>query len=326
MCSENVKYTYSSNFTHMNRVWQSKHPLVSTYSIVGFDPKTGELGVAVQSRYFSVGSVVPWAEVEVGAIATQSFVNVSYGPNGLQLLKKGLTVDEVIDKLTKLDKEKDYRQLGIVDSHGNANAYTGKKCFEWAGSKIGKNYAAQGNILAGEKVVTSMGRNFENTKGDLAERLVAALEGGEKAGGDARGRQSAALLVVKKGFGRAGYGNRYIDLRVEDHPDPVVELKRLLNLHRAYELIDEGEDKLTKGDLKTAKAAFEKAISQNSQIDDALVDLGIVEFRLGKKREAVTAFKEALRLNPKMKTVIKQLPSRGLIESDKEIFQELGIS
>jgi uncharacterized Ntn-hydrolase superfamily protein len=299
--------------------------LVSTFSIVAFDPSTKDLGVAVQSRYFSVGSVVPWAEAEVGAVATQSFVNVSYGPRGLQLLKEGLTVDEVIDRLTKDDKEKEYRQLGIINSKGNANAFTGKKCLEWAGSKVGKNYTAQGNILAGKRVVQNMGRKFESTKGDLAEKLVAALEGGETAGGDARGRQSAALLVVRRNLRHAGYGDKYIDLRVEDHPDPIAELKRLLNLHRVYSLIDDSEDKLTKGDLKTALAALKKAVSLNPNIDDAYVDLGIVNLKLGKKKEAINAFEKALSLNPKMKTLIKQLPNAGLIKPDKEIFTELGI-
>jgi len=309
----------------MNQIRILRHPLVSTFSIVAFDPSTKDLGVAVQSRYFSVGSVVPWAEAEVGAVATQSFVNVSYGPHGLRLLKEGLTVDEVIDRLTQEDQEKEYRQLGIIDSEGNANAFTGKKCLEWAGSKVGKNYAAQGNILAGEEVIQNMGRNFESTRGDLAERLVAVLEGGETAGGDARGRQSAALLVVRKNLGRAGYGDRYIDLRVEDNPDPIAELKRLLNLHRVYSLIDDSEDSLTKGDLKAALGDLKKAIAMTQKNDDAYVDLGIVNLKLGKKKEAISAFKKALRLNPKMKTLIKQLPAAGLMKSNKEIFVELGI-
>jgi len=309
----------------MNPFQRLRCPLVSTFSIVAFDPSSKELGVAVHSRYFSVGSVVPWAEADVGAIATQSFVNVSYGPRGLQLLKKGLTVDEVIDRLTKEDGAKEYRQLGIIDSKSNANAFTGKKCLEWAGSKVGKNYAAQGNILAGEEVVKNMGRKFESTRGDLAERLVASLEGGEEAGGDARGRQSAALLVVKKGFGRAGYGDRYIDLRVEDHPNPIEELKRLLKLHRVYSLIDESEDKLTKGDFEDAMLAVKKAITLDPNIDDAYIDLGILSLKLGKKKEAIEAFHKALRLNPKMKKLIKQLPNAGLMEPNEEIFTELGI-
>jgi uncharacterized Ntn-hydrolase superfamily protein len=309
----------------MNKFQHPRHQLISTFSIVAFDPSTKDLGVAVHSRYFSVGSVVPWAEADVGAVATQSFVNVSYGPRGLQLLKERLTVDEVIDTLTKGDRERDFRQLGIIDSRGNANAFTGKKCLEWAGSKVGKNYAAQGNILAGEEVVQNMGRKFESTRGDLAEKLVAALEGGDEAGGDARGRQSAALLVVRKGLGRAGYGDKYIDLRVEDHLDPIVELKRLLNLHSVYSLIDDSEEKLTKGDFKTALAALRKAISLNPNIDDAHIDLAIVNLKLDRKKEAISAFKQALRLNPRMKTLIKQLPAAGLMEPDKEVFAELGI-
>ena len=175
-------------------------------------------------------------------------------------------------------------------------------------------------------MVKNMGRKFESAKGDLAERLVAALEGGEEEGGDARGRQSAALLVVRKDSGPGGYGPKYIDLRVEDHSNPIAELKRLLNLHRVYSLIGQGEDELTKGDLKTALATLKKAVSLNPKIDDAHIDLGIVNMKLGKKREAISAFKEAFRLNPNMKTVIKQFPKAGLMEPNKEIFAELGIS
>jgi uncharacterized Ntn-hydrolase superfamily protein len=309
------------------KTWAIYKPcrLISTFSIVAYDPSTKDLGVAVQSRYFSVGSIVPWAEANVGAIATQSFVNVSYGPRGLQLLKQGLTVDKVIDRLTRDDEAKDFRQLGIVDSKGNAATFTGKKCLEWAGSRIGKNYAVQGNILAGKNVVNKIAEKFESTRSDLADKLVAALEGGQEAGGDARGRQSAALLVVRKNYGRAGYGNRYIDLRVEDNPNPIAELKRLLNLHRVYSLIDESEDQLTKGNLEAALSAIKKAISLNQKIDDAHIDLGIISLKLGRKEEAIKAFKKALRLNPKMKTLIKQLPTVGLIEPNKEIFAELEI-
>ncbi|MEM3443247.1 MAG: DUF1028 domain-containing protein [Candidatus Bathyarchaeia archaeon] len=299
--------------------------LASTFSIVAFDPSTKELGVAVQSRYFSVGSIVPWAEAEVGAIATQSFVNVSYGPRGLELLKKGLSVEEVIERLTGEDEARDFRQLGIINSKGEAAAFTGRKCLEWAGSKIGKNFAAQGNILAGEEVVEMMAERFESTKGDLADKLVAALEGREEAGGDARGRQSAALLVVKKGCGRAGYGDCFIDLRVEDNPNPIAELKRLLGLHRVYRLIDESEDKMTMGNLEAALSTIKEAIKINPKIDDAHVDLGIICLKLGEKQEAIKAFKKALQLNPKMKSLIKQLPKAGLIEPDPEIFKKLKI-
>ncbi|MEM3596681.1 MAG: DUF1028 domain-containing protein [Candidatus Bathyarchaeia archaeon] len=299
--------------------------MASTFSIVAFEPSTRDLGVAVQSRYFSVGSVVPWAEADVGAIATQSFVNVSYGPRGLQLLKQGLTVEEVIDELTRGDEAKEFRQVGIVDAKGNACAFTGKNCLEWAGSKVGKNYAVQGNILTSEDVVIRMAQKFEAASGDLADKLVAALEGGEEAGGDARGRQSAALLVVRKNCGRTGYGDRYIDLRVEDHPDPIAELKRLLVLHRVYSLIDEGEEKMAKGDLEASLAVLLKAASLNPNVDDVYVDLGIVYLRLGEKQEAINAFKKALQLNPKMKSLIKQLPKFGWMEQSREVFREIGI-
>lgn len=299
---------------------------VTTFSIVAFDPSNKDLGVAVHSRYFSVGSIVPWAAAEVGAIATQSFVNASYGPRGLQLLKEGLAVREVIGKLTSQDEARDYRQLGLVDSKGNAAVFTGKKCLEWAGSKVGKNHAALGNILAGKEVVENMSVKFESAKGDLARKLVAALEAGEAAGGDIRGRQSASLLVVRKEGGRGGYGDRYIDLRVEDHAKPTEELRRLLGLSRVYYLIDEAEDKFTAGDLESALSNLQKAISLNRNIDDAHIDLALIFMKLGRKEEAIEAFKEALRLNPKLKRVIKQLPSVGLMKRDKELFAKLKVT
>ncbi len=298
----------------------------ATFSIVAFDPSTKDLGVAVHSRYFSVGSVVPWAEAGVGAIATQSFVNVSYGPRGLQLLMKGLTINDVIQRLTGQDKANDFRQLGIVDSKGNVAVFTGKRCLKWAGSKIGRNYAALGNILAGEEVVINMGKRFESTEDDLARKLVAALEGGEEAGGDIRGKQSASLLVVRKGGGRGGYGDRYIDLRVEDHSNPIGELKRLLDLTRVYCLIDESEDKFTAGNLENALSTIRKAISLNPNIDDAHINLAIICLKLERKEEAFRAFKKALRINPKLKRLIKQLPEAGLMERDKELFARLQIT
>jgi uncharacterized Ntn-hydrolase superfamily protein len=170
-----------------------------------------------------------------------------------------------------------------------------------------------------------MGKQFESSNGGLADKLVASLIAGDKAGGDARGRQSAALLVVKKGGGRVGYGDRFIDLRVEDHGNPIIELKRLLNLHRVYSLIDESEDKLTKCDFKEAMVAVEKAVKLNPEVDDAHIDMGILYLKLGKRKKAVKAFKEALRLNPKMKNLMKQLPKVGLIEPDKDLFAELEI-
>lgn len=206
----------------------------STFSIVAFDHATGELGIAVESKFLSVGAVVPWAQAGVGAIATQSWVNTSYGPRGLRMLKQGLTPSQVGQKLIAADKNAAQRQFGIVDAKGRAFTYTGKSCYDWAGGVTGKNFAAQGNILAGAAVVDALASTFEAAHGTLAERLVAALGAGQTAGGDRRGQESAALLVVREKGGYGGFNDRYIDLRVDDHPAPIDELKRLLDLHHLY--------------------------------------------------------------------------------------------
>ncbi len=207
---------------------------LSTFSIVAFDPKTKELGVAVESKFLAVGAVVPWAQAGIGAIATQSWANTSYGPRGLRMLKQGLTPKQVGAKLIATDPNAPQRQFGIVDAKGRAFTYTGKGCFDWAGGVIGKNFAAQGNILAGAAVVEALANTFQKTSGTLAERLVAALAAGQAAGGDRRGQESAALLIVREQGGYGGFNDRYIDLRVDDHPTPIDELKRLLDLHHLY--------------------------------------------------------------------------------------------
>ena len=206
-------------------------PPVATFSIVARDPNTGELGVAVQSKFVSVGSVVPWAKAEVGAIATQSWANTRYGPVGLDLLAKGKSAAETVKLLTEADRQKARRQVGVIGVDGNASSFTGTGCMDWAGHQTGKHYAVQGNILAGPEVVAAMAKAFEEAEGDLAHRMIESLRAGQKAGGDKRGRQSAALLVVRKGWGYSGFNDRYRDLRVEDHPQPIEELARVLAVH-----------------------------------------------------------------------------------------------
>src|SRR5580700_9077482 len=205
---------------------------VSTFSIVAYDPEAGDWGVAVASRYFSVGAVVPWAEAGVGAVATQANVNVGYGPKALELLKQGLTAQQVLARLLAEDtfEGKDGRQVAIVDSKGNLAAFTGPKAPTWAGDRHGRNWSAQGNILVGPQVPEAMGKAFEATPGELAEKLWAALQAGDAAGGDSRGKQSASMLVVRKGGGRNINNDRYIYLNVDDSPDPLKELRRLLDL------------------------------------------------------------------------------------------------
>ncbi len=207
-------------------------PSVATFSIVGYDAGNGDLGVAVQSKFFAVGAVVPWAEAGVGAIATQSWANTSYGRNGLKLLKSGLSAEQTLERLISDDPGRATRQVGIVDARGNVAHYTGAECNEWAGAVSGENYTAQGNILAGEAVVTAMAKAFEETEGELADKLMAALFAGQGKGGDTRGEQSAALLVVRENSGYGGFNDRYIDLRVDDAEKPIEELQRLLEIHK----------------------------------------------------------------------------------------------
>ena len=208
--------------------------IVATFSIAAFDPETDSLGVAVQSKFLAVGSVVPWARAGVGAVATQAMANYNYGPRGLDLMAGGKTAEETVEALTGADEGRDHRQLGVVDARGRAATYTGSECFDWAGGVTGEHYAAQGNILVGRETVDAMAGAYEGTEGDLAARLLAALDAGQEAGGDSRGEQSAALLVVREGGGYGGDNDRVIDLRVDDHPHPIEELIRIRDLHTLY--------------------------------------------------------------------------------------------
>jgi uncharacterized Ntn-hydrolase superfamily protein len=207
---------------------------ISTFSIVARDPVTQELGVAVQSKFLAVGAVVPWAKANVGAIATQAYANLDYGELGLELLKKGYTADETLKALLALDEGREDRQVGIVDAQGNAVSYTGERCHLWAGGLYGDNYACQGNILVSGDTVTVMADTFESTEGTLARRLLEALKAAQNAGGDSRGRQSAALLIVRENGSYGGYNDRAIDLRVDDDPQPIEKLEHLLTLHEMY--------------------------------------------------------------------------------------------
>ncbi|WP_394121491.1 DUF1028 domain-containing protein [Planococcus donghaensis] len=208
--------------------------LVATFSIVAADPETGEVGVAVQSKFLAVGSVVPWAKADVGAVATQSWANTAFGPEGLKLLEKGLTPEEVIDKLVADDPGRSLRQVAIINSNGEASAFTGDECYDWAGHKVGKHHSCQGNILVSEKTVSEMSRAFEESDGPLAERMLTAISAAQQAGGDSRGKQSAAVYVLQKGAGYGGYNDVKVDLRVDDHPEPIEELQRLYELHKMY--------------------------------------------------------------------------------------------
>ena len=239
--------------------------IVSTFSIVAFDPESGALGVAVQSKFLAVGSIVPWARAEVGAVATQAMANLNYGPRGLELMSRGKTAGETVEALITADDEPEHRQLGIVDAEGRAVTFTGSECLEWAGGITGEHYAAQGNILVGRETVEAMAKTFEGTPGDLAGRLLAALDAGEQAGGDSRGKQAAALLVVREGGGYGGDNDRVLDLRVDDHPEPIRELIRLRSLHTLYFGETRPEDVVAvDGDVK-------------GEVETSLIRLGYIE-------------------------------------------------
>ena len=231
----------------------AREPLVATYSIVGCDLEARQWGVAVQSKFLAVGALCPFAEAEVGAVATQSFVNPRYGPDGLALLREGLSAEEAVERLTAADEGRAQRQLGIVDREGRAATYTGERCFAWAGGRTGAGYAAQGNILVGEETVDALAATFEATAGlPFVQRLIECLGAAQAAGGDRRGQQSAALIVVQKDGGYAGLSDTLVDLRVDDHERPIEELRRIYGIHRRLFEVSPRDDWLPlEGDLRT---------------------------------------------------------------------------
>jgi len=212
----------------------SPHCIVTTFSIVAADLATGDLGIAVASKFLACGAVVPWASAGAGAVATQSFANTAYGPDGIRMMRDGLSAQDALARLLAEDAGRDLRQVGLVDARGGAAAHTGPGCHAWAGHRLGEGFACQGNILVGQDTVDAMAAAFRGAKGELAGRLLTALAAGEKAGGDKRGRQASALYVVRPNGGYGGMNDVLVDLRVDDHPDPVTELRRLLDLRNLY--------------------------------------------------------------------------------------------
>jgi uncharacterized Ntn-hydrolase superfamily protein len=238
-----------------------------TFSIVAYDPETGEWGIAVASKVLAVGYIVPWAKANVGAIATQALSNVSYGVEGLELLGEGLTAEEVLQKLIESDPDSENRQIGIVDGEGNTTAFTGENTLEWSGHIIGENYAIQGNILTGENVLAGMERVYLETGGPLARRLIEALKAGEMAGGDSRGKQSSAILVVKEGGGYQGAFDRLVDIRVDDDEDPITELERIYELWEYRFVLERYLDSEWEADKEYALSIIERVLE--GKVEDA---------------------------------------------------------
>jgi uncharacterized Ntn-hydrolase superfamily protein len=287
---------------------ESGHDHVATFSIVGFDPETGELGVAVASKFLAVGAVVPWAKAGVGAIATQAFANTTYGPEGLKLLASGFDAHDVLERLTRSDAGKERRQVGIVDLNGASATFTGKECIPWAGGKAGKYYACQGNILVGEETVNAMAETFNATDGELAVRLLEALKAGEEAGGDSRGKQSAALLVVKEKGGYQGLNDRYIDLRVDDHARPIDELQRLLMIQLSYSALFKAGALREEGDMEGAVRMAEHAVRLNPGLPGAHYNLACYYSLAGMTDEALETLAHAIELSPEFKAMAREDP------------------
>lgn len=275
-------------------------PAFATFSIVAFDPATGDVGVAVASRVFAVGNHVPWAEAGVGAVATQAAMNGGYGPRGLELLRQGLTAQQVVDRLLAEDQfdRKDGRQVAVVDAKGNVAVYTGPTASEWRGHIMGPHFSVQGNILAGPHVAAAMVKAFESTQGELAERLYAALKAGDDAGGDRRGRQSASILVVRKGGGSSLNNDRLCYINVDDNPDPLLELGRLLPLQLAWSLGGKRGPLVQQGKLAEAMALADKLVRWAPKSGAHRIHQGFLAYLTGNKTKAIESFTRARELDP----------------------------
>ena len=305
------------------QVYKEQNPLAHTFSIVARDSVTGEIGVAVQSHWYSVGTIVSWGEAGVGVVATQSFVNPAFGPNGLALLKEGLNAKQVVEKLIAEDNGRDYRQLSIMDSYGNAATFTGKNCIAEAGHLTGKDFSVQANMMLNNKVPAAMAEAYKNSKGQLAERLLAALQAAQSVGGDIRGKQSAAILVVKSKSTGKLWEDRIVDIRVDDNPDPIMEIARILKVHRAYEHMNRGDLAMENGDTQKALeeySAAEKMFPNNLEMKFwhavTLVNNGKVE-------DALPIFKVVFDKDKNWKTLLLRLPNAGLLNVNEHQLKQI---
>jgi uncharacterized Ntn-hydrolase superfamily protein len=296
---------------------------VHTFSIVARDPVTGDMGVAVQSHWFSVGPIVAWAEPGIGAIATQSFVEPEYGRLGLELLRMGRSAPSSLKVLLERDKTPDLRQVAIIDFKGRVDAWTGKNNIQEAGHFVGKEYSVQANLMLNDKVWPAMSKAFENTKGDLAERMLAALDAGQAAGGDIRGRQSAALIVVTgKPIGKP-WKDRIFDLRVDDSPDPLKELRRLVTLQRAYNHMNAGDLAVENKDNDGALREYSAATALVPDNAEMIYWHAVALVNMGKVDESLPLFKKVFTMDKNWATLTPRLPKAGLLPDDKKILDKI---
>jgi len=299
---------------------------VHTYSIVARDSLTGELGVAVQSHWFSVGPLVPWVEAGVGAVATQSFVEVSYGPLGLELMRAGKTAEQALSALLTADAHTDVRQVAMVDANGNVAAHTGGNAIEAASHRTGRGYSVQANLMLASTVPDAMADAFETATGDLAERLLAALDAAQAEGGDIRGSQSAAIVVVTGEPTGTPWLDRTFDLRVEDHPRPVEELRRLVHLARAYQHMNAGDEALTEGDIDRALHEYTTAagMAPDSLTNGEMVFWHAVSLvNVGRVEESLPLFQRAFAQDPNWRELVRRLPAAGQLPNDPAIIERI---
>jgi len=296
---------------------------ISTYSIVALDETTGELGVAVQSHWFSVGFLVPWAKAGVGAVATQSFVKVDYGPDGLQLMESGITAVDALKTLTSKDEGEAVRQVGMIDIKGNVAAHTGSRCIKYAGHIVGENYSVQANMMANGTVPKAMAVAFEKTKGDLADRMMAALEAAEAEGGDIRGKQSAAMVIVSGEPSGVDWKDTKLSLRIEDHPTPLIELKRLIRVHRAYQHANMGDHYMETEEIDKALIEYSKAAEYYPENAELPYWSAVALANGGRLEEALPVFQSVFQRNPDLKTMTPRLVKSGLLPDDKSLISKI---
>jgi uncharacterized Ntn-hydrolase superfamily protein len=296
---------------------------VATYSIVARDAATGELGVAVQSHWFSVGSVVPWAEAGVGAVATQSFIEPSYGPLGLQAMRDGASAPDALRKLVAQDPHSEVRQVAYVDAQGRVAAHTGDKCIPAAGHRVGDAYSVQANMMLTDEVPDAMARAFESAEGPLAERMLAALEAAQSVGGDIRGKQSAAVIVVRARPSERPWTDRLVDLRVEDDEHPLVELKRVLKLKRAYDEMNLGDEAMAAGEMPAALAHYTAAEEMFPDNDEFVFWHAVTLVGNGREAEALPLFDRVFRMNPSWMLLVPRLRHVGQLPDDAELVQRI---
>ena len=296
---------------------------VSTYSIVALDAKTGQLGVAVQSHWFSVGTVVPWAKAGVGAVATQSIAEPSYGPKGLALMEQGIPADEALQSLLAKDLGKNVRQVAMVDAQGNVGVHTGSRCISHASHLTGKNYSVQANIMAKPTVPSAMVQAFESTTGDLAERMLAALDAAEAEGGDLRGRQSAAMLVVSGEPTGDPWTDRIVDLEVADHEYPLIELRRLLRISKAYRHAQRGDEYMEKNEMDNALQEYSAATKLYPENPELPFWTAVTLAQTGELQEALSIFKDVFSRNQNLRELVPRIVQAGFLTVDQNVLQQI---